>query len=138
MKKLFLLSITLLFLSCEKQGELTKDGFNATTVSQSSILKYKAIFTPTSGITASGEANIFLENGQYKLELKNFTITDGPDLKVYLSKSSAPIEFVNLGNLSSATVYSIPQSVDFVQYKYVLIHCQQYDHLFAIGQLIQI
>jgi Electron transfer DM13 len=138
MKRLFVVSITLLLLSCEKQGELTKDGFNVTTVSQSSILKYKATFAPTSGITASGEANLFLENGQYKLELKNFSITEGPDLKVYLSKSNTPTEFVNLGNLSSATVYSIPQSVDFFQYKYVLIHCQQYNHLFAVAQLIQI
>jgi len=54
---------------------------------------------------------------------------------VYLSKSNTPTDFVNLGNLNPATVYSIPQSVDLKEYKFVLIHCQQYNHLFAVAEL---
>jgi len=135
--KFFLLPIFVLFFSCEEQGELTKDGLRDTTISQNAILKYNGLFFPTSGITVSGEAKIYQDGNQYKLQLDNFLITEGPDLKVYLSKSDTPNEFINLGNLTSATVYNIPQQVDFSQYKYVLIHCQQYNHLFAVSELMQ-
>ncbi len=135
--KFFLLPIFLLLFSCEEQGDLTKDGLRDTSVTESAVLKYRGLFTPTSGITVSGEAKIYLEGNNYKLQLDNFTISDGPDLKVYLSKSDTPNEFINLGNLTSATVYAIPTQVDFSQYKYVLIHCQQYNHLFAVATLIQ-
>jgi hypothetical protein len=136
--KLLVLPFLFFLFSCEVEGDLTKDELRNTTITQSSILKYQGSFNPTSGITVAGEAKIYLEGNQYQLKLDNFSISSGPDLKVYLSKSSTPTEFVNLGNLSSATVYAIPQSIDFSQYNYVLIHCQQYNHLFAVAQLIQI
>lgn len=135
--KFFLLPIFVLLFSCEEQGDLTKEGLLNTSVSQNSILKYHGLFVPTSGITVSGEAKIYQEGNQYKLKLDNFTISEGPDLKVYLSKSATPNDFINLGNLTSATVYNIPIPVDFSQYNYVLIHCQQYNHLYAIAQLIE-
>lgn len=134
--KLFLLPIFLLLFSCEEQGELTKDGLRDTTISQNSILKYRGVFAPTSGIAVSGEAKIYQTGNSYELQLDNFSISSGPDLKVYLSKAATPTEFINLGNLTSATVYAIPTQVDFSQYKYVLIHCQQYNHLFAVAQLM--
>jgi hypothetical protein len=67
--------------------------------------------------------------------LESFSISDGPDLKVYLSKSDSPTEFINLGDLIPSTVYPIPAEVDFSDYSFVLIHCQQYDHLYAIAAL---
>ena len=137
MKKLFtLLPILFLILSCQEEGELTKS-VDDTTIASNAILKYYGTFEPTSGISASGEAKIYLEGSQYKVKLDNFSISDGPDLKVYLSKSSSPSEFVNLGNLTSQTVYPIPASVDVASYTHVLIHCQQYNHLFAIAPLTQ-
>lgn len=135
--KFFLLPIFVLLFSCEEQGDLTKDGLQNITISQNSILKYHGAFEPTSGITVSGEAKIYLEGNNYKLKLDNFSISEGPDLKVYLSKAATPNEFINLGNLTSATVYAIPMQVDLTQYKYVLIHCQQYNHLFAVATLMQ-
>lgn len=136
MKKLLLLPIVLLLLSCEVEGDLTKRVPNSI-IPQNTVVDYSAEFVPTSGITVSGNAKIYLNNGQRKLKLENFSITDGPDLKVYLSKSNMPTDFVNLGNLNPLAVYTIPQQVDFSTYRYVLIHCQQYNHLFAVGQLIQ-
>lgn len=138
MKKVFLLfGLFIAMSSCEVQGELTGDQLITIPVSRVSMLKYQGVFVPTSGITIAGGVKIYLDTNQYKLELDNFYISRGPDLKVYLSKSSAPTEFVNLGNLNSTTVYSIPQSVDVSVYKYILIHCQQYNHLFAVVQLVQ-
>ena len=137
MKKLFLLLFLVLFFSCEEEGEFTKTIKNSTPVSPIATVLYTGTFAPTSGISVDGRAKIISENNNLKVQLDQFSISSGPDLKVYLSKSSAPNDFVNLGNLTNATVYEIPNGVNIEEYTYVLIHCQQYNHLFAIAQLIQ-
>ncbi|MDQ5930135.1 MAG: hypothetical protein QG594_1922 [Bacteroidota bacterium] len=139
MKTKFLILPFIVFLvSCEVQGDLTRDSAQIIPVpNTTSILKHSGSFIPTSGISVSGQAKIYLDNAQYKLELSNFSITTGPDLKVYLSKTDSPTDFVSLGNLTSSTVYLVPQNVAISDYKYVLIHCQQYNHLFAIAALTQ-
>ncbi|MBW4360656.1 DM13 domain-containing protein [Flavobacterium taihuense] len=137
MNKLLILPFLFLLCSCEEQGVLTKDGYNVTTVAQNASLKYHGAFVSTSGVSVTGEAKIYLENNQYKVQLEDFSISKGPDLKVFLSKTAAPTDFVSLGNLTSATVYIIPKGIDIAMYSHVLIHCQQYNHLFAISKLIQ-
>lgn len=133
--KLLVLPLFLLLFSCEVEGELTQDKTPVDINQPDLVLKYQGLFAPTSGINGSGIVKIFVENNQNKLILENYTVESGPDLKVYLSKSNTPTDFVNLGNLNATTVYSIPQSVDLKEYKFVLIHCQQYNHLFAVAEL---
>ena len=135
MKKLFVIPILCLLFACEEPGVLTRDAANAT-INQGAVLKYHGNFVPTSGISVTGEAKIYQENDQFKLVLDNFSLSSGPDLKVYLSKAATPTKFVSLGNLSSQTVYSIPNSVNVAEYSHVLIHCQQYNHLYAIAALM--
>jgi len=136
MKKIFLVLLPFLLASCQEEGILTKDR-EEVIVNPTAELKYYGTFIPTSGISVTGDAKIYLENGQYKVVLDNFSISSGPDLKVYLSKAETPTEFVNLGNLTSQTVYPIPATVNVATYSHVLIHCQQYNHLFAIAPLTQ-
>jgi Electron transfer DM13 len=136
--KLLLLPIVALLFSCEVEGEFTKDEIRSTTLATSSELNYEGVFSPTSGITVSGGPKIYRSGTQYQLKLEGFNISDGPDLKVYLSTSDTPTQFVNLGNLVPTAVYSIPPQVDLNVYKYVLIHCQQYNHLFAVALLTEI
>lgn len=135
-KILYLLPVLVSLGSCQEEGPLTRNQ-EKVVLNPVAELQYSGVFVPTSGITVSGEAKIYLENGQYKVNLENFNVSSGPDLKVYLSKAAAPTEFVNLGNLTSQTVYPIPSSVDVARYSHVLIHCQQYNHLFAIAALTQ-
>jgi len=138
MKKLLLFSMLAFSLaSCEVEGERTKDGQNNQVIMPASVLKYSGDFFSTPGITVSGSAKIYLDGNQFKVNLENFSISDGPDLKVYLSKADTPSEFVNLGNLTDARVYAVPTSVNVWQYPFVLIHCQQYNHLFAIAPLTE-
>ena len=127
-------------VSCEKEGELTSKSSDSSTISSAAVLKYSGEFSPTSGITASGFAKIYLENNAYTVKLENFGVSDGPDLKVYLSKENTPINIVNLGNFkgNGNTFYTIPSGINVSEYHYVLIHCQQYNHLFAIAPLTSI
>jgi hypothetical protein len=102
----------------------------------SSILVKVGLFSPTSGVTVSGQSELRIKNGESYIKLVDFSVSSGPDLKVYLSKSNTPSEFVNIGALvSSNNIYKIPSNVLIDEYPYVLIHCQQYNHLFAIAQL---
>lgn len=135
MKKIVLL-LFLAFGSCEEEGELTRIT-NANEISDGATLKYSGDFAPTPGILVSGSANVYLDVNRYKVRLENFSVSDGPDLKVYLSKSATPTDFVNLGALitSGNLTYLVPQQVDIGDYDYVLIHCQQYNHLYAVALL---
>jgi hypothetical protein len=99
---------------------------------------FRGSFLPTAGISIAGVVKILKDSAQLRVQLDSFSVTPGPDLKVYLSAQSTPAGFINLGALQSNTgtqVYPVPASADINQYKYVLIHCQQYNHLFGYAQL---
>ena len=85
-----------------------------------------------------GLAKIYLQNNQYYLILDSFLSSNGPDLYVYLSKEPQPINFISLGRLQAVTgrqQYQIGGSPDFSLYKYALIHCQRFNHLFGKAEL---
>jgi hypothetical protein len=84
--------------------------------------------------SVSGKATVFSQNGTFTLQLENMNISNGPDLHVYISQEQQPVNFIDLGKLKSTMgnqVYSIPGMPDFNEYKYTLVHCQQYNHLFG-------
>lgn len=99
---------------------------------------YRGVFAPTAGVNITGQAKISLDSGRHVLLLDSFSVSSGPDLKVYLSREYPPVNFINLGALqrnSGSQLYPIPAGVDFTAYSYVLIHCQQYNHLFGYAAL---
>jgi Electron transfer DM13 len=139
--KILFIFCVLLLISCEVQGDLTKTIINSNQqidpIETDQIIS-QGTFTATSGINVNGSTKIIIDvNNIKKVVLNDFTISSGPDLKVYLSKSNTPSEFINLGSLGNSTVFNIPENVNLSDYSYVLIHCQQYNHLFAIAQLNQ-
>lgn len=90
------------------------------------------------GQNVTGTAKLYVKEGKYSLALENFSTNNGPDLHVYLSKEIQPANFIDLGKLTSTNgnqVYAISVKPDFTQYKYALIHCQQYNHLFGSAEL---
>jgi hypothetical protein len=75
---------------------------------------------------------------QYEIVLDNFQTTNGPDLFVYLSKEPMPVNFIDAGKLKSTNgrqIYPISGSPDFTQYKYIVIHCKAFNHLFGFAPL---
>jgi hypothetical protein len=131
-----IISVLLFFTACKK--ETTSSVILNENPDTSAIIKFSGNFINGPYGTVSGKAKIVLQNSQYKLQLDSFMTTNGPDLKVYLSQEIQPINFVNLGSLKSTNgvqLYNIPSGVEFTQYKYALIHCQQYNHLFGSAAL---
>ncbi|QOI98182.1 MAG: DM13 domain-containing protein [Flammeovirgaceae bacterium] len=87
----------------------------------------------------SGVAQIYDDNGKKVLLLNNFSSSNGPDLRVYLSTTTGAASFVNLGKLKSTSgkqTYSIPDGTDITQFKFALIWCQQFSVLFGKAETL--
>lgn len=108
-------------------------------VADTAVLKLKGSFENGPSGVVMGNALVYkLPDGKYQLQLMDFNSSNGPDLKVYLSKEVMPVTFINLGSLKSTNgnqVYNIPEMPDFAQYKYASIHCEEYNHLFGYALL---
>lgn len=132
----FIVVIVLLLSACKKETTSTTP-FNEAPAATAMAID-SGYFSNGPYGTVTGSAKIYKTGSNYELALENFSGSNGPDLKVYLSKEQQPVNFVNLGSLKSTAgnqLYSIPGSVNVKDYKYALIHCQQYNHLFGFAQL---
>jgi hypothetical protein len=139
MKKLILiLSATgLFFCSCRKDNTPVTD-LDETVDTTGTTVQLSGVFMNGPYGTVSGNAKLYKENDTFTLQLLNVNISNGPDLHVYISKEVLPVNFIDLGKLKSTMgnqVYVIPGSPDFTQYKYALVHCRQYNHLFGSAPL---
>ena len=97
-------------------------------------IKFTGIFASAPGKSVRGKALLLLEGSVYKLALENMAIVNGPDLRVYLAKDPAALDFIDLGLLKSTSgnqLYPVSGSPDLMTYKYALIYCQQYSVLFG-------
>lgn len=137
--KTIMLSLVLVLVlsSCQSEGELTQSDVGDVALPTEAQLLYEGAFSPTSGIEVAGTARVYARASERYVALEDFSVSRGPDLKVYLSTTAAPDAFVNLGALGNGVdpTYNIPEGVDLTVYNHVLIHCQQYSHLFAIAPL---
>ena len=89
--------------------------------------------------TVKGKARFYSSNGVQYLRLEMFEARSGPDLKVYLSKEQQPLNFISLGSLQALRGeqdYPVPGNPDLKDYKYVLVHCEQYNHLFGYALMV--
>ncbi len=131
-----IITCVIILHSCKK----TSDRFinESLAADTTAILKFQGNFISGPYGTVSGMAKIYLKQGQYTLALENFSSSNGPDLKVYLSKEQIPVNFIKLDNLRSTMgnqLYTVTGMPNFAAYKYALIHCEQYNHLFGSALL---
>ena len=85
-----------------------------------------------------GSASVVPTEGKKYLRLENFKSTNGPDLRVYLSRDIEASDYISLGELKGNIGnqnYEIPSNVDLQKYKYALIWCEQFSVLFGHAQL---
>lgn len=89
------------------------------------------------GDKANGNAQIYNDNGTWKLYVTDFSTTNGPDLHVYLASSVNATTFIDLGLLKSTSgnqTYNITGNPSISTYKYVIIWCKQFGVFFGGGQ----
>lgn len=127
-----------LLTACKKNNVSPETMVNDPIDTSNGMVDFDGMFINGPYGTVTGSASVVMEGDVYKLALQNFTTSNGPDLHVYLSKEIQPINFIDLGKIKSTNgnqVYSIPGKPDFTVYKYALIHCQQFNHLFGSAAL---
>ena len=139
MKYIFMLLIvsTTLLVSCVKENtpEIVLDNTVDTTMA---MPQNNGNFMNGPYGSVSGMATVYKQDENLVLALENMNISNGPQLHVYLSKEVQPVNFIDLGPLQSTQgnqLYNITGSPDFSQYKYALIHCKKYNHLFGSAKL---
>ena len=131
------IAFTISFASCKKETTPTVVLNEKVDTAAAKPVTGSSDFSNGSYGQVTGTARIYVTNGKYQLALENFASSNGPDLKVYISKEQQPFNFVNLGSLKSTSgnqLYDIPATVNVKDYTYALIYCQQYSHLFGYTQ----
>ncbi|MHA4740789.1 DM13 domain-containing protein [Dyadobacter sp. MSC1_007] len=141
MKNIIFAFLIGLFLTNCKREENTPVAPLMETVDSMAVVNVEGSFKGIGGESVSGTAKIITAGEKYSLVLDQFSTNNGPDLHVYLSKQARPKDFIDLGSLKSTRgtqVYEINGKPDLAEYKYALIHCQQFNHLFGSALLSEI
>lgn len=123
--------ITLLFTACEKEDD------NPDT--PPTDVSFKGNFV--NGVhSTSGIASI--DSAETTLTLTNFKTDSGPDLNIYLasSNSSVTADYIDLGDikgLDGTYTYALPNNTDYLNYKYVVVWCVDFNVNFGSALLIK-
>jgi hypothetical protein len=136
-KLLSLLLVAVVCLSaCKKETANTPEP--PVTPPAGASFTHRGVFSDGPYGTTSGVAKVYNVSNTLSLELDSFAVNNGPDLHVYLSREVQPINFIDLGRLkanSGKQSYAIAGMPNLADYKFVLIHCQRFDHLFGQATL---
>ncbi len=134
---LVLLVFSGLILSCDRAENTSVVPLNETSAANG-VLKTSGVFMDGDGEKAYGKASIITNGMSHQLVFENLMVNNGPNLHVYLSQESNPKNFVDLGELKSIQgnqVYDVPYNVNGPSYKYALVYCKRFSHLFGIAAL---
>ena len=91
------------------------------------------------GHRLSGKVLLLSDDQNMKtLRFENFSVVNGPDVNVYLSKTAQFQDVLDLGDLKGTAGninYSLDESIHKEEYKFVLIWCVKYAVLFGYAEL---
>jgi hypothetical protein len=123
-------------ISCSKDANLVVT--TPPVIDTTAMVTYTGQFMNGPYGKVSGDAVLLKQGNVLILSLKDFSSSSGPDLHVYISKEKQPINFIDLGSLRTTIggqAYNVPGMIDIKQYKYALVHCKAYNHLFGSALL---
>ncbi len=134
MKKMIFGLLAVIVVCCGSEDATPTTPINDTFDPTKATLLRQGVLMGTGSYNVSGVAQLYNANGKPVLLLDNFSSSNGPDLRVYLSTTSGATSFVSLGKLKATTgkqSYEIPAGTDLSEFKFVLIWCQQFSVLFG-------
>lgn len=137
MKNSIYLILLLAVFGCQEEGEmkiLDEDIDNEFTA------KAMGTFVDLgTGHALSGEAVLLANSSSQRiLRFENFSVVNGPDVNVYLSKTSQFKDVIDLGDLKATQGninYELGEDVNLNEYKFVLIWCVKYAVLFGYAEV---
>jgi hypothetical protein len=125
----------------EKTPDVTIQNEEVTTVLKKGVFRDADSFHQ-----GSGDATLYnLQDGGRILRLEEFSVTNGPDLRVLLVKNGDPTKrddvqdgYIELGKLKGNMGnqnYEIPDDVDVSEYESVVIYCKPFHVIFSVASL---
>lgn len=148
MKNTICLFTLLLMVSCneDEPAPIDPSSLNepkvATGAPANAMTTFTGVFTSFAH-SLSGKASVYTFDDQKRtIQLEEFTMTAGPDVYVFVSKSnnysqSNTIGVAMLTNGYSNSTLSIPldASINLQTHPYVLVYCLKYNSLFGYAEL---
>jgi len=138
MKNFLLLSAALVLFACDADENTPTQPIDDDFDPIGATLIKDGMFVSAGGYTVTGTASIFEKNGNLFVVLDPYSSSNGPDLRVYLSRNETATSFVNLGLLKSTMgkqSYAVPVSVNINEFSHVHIWCQQFSVQFGRAML---
>lgn len=91
----------------------------------------------------AGKSTLYIEDeGKQILRFEEFTMTKGPDVYVFLSKSNnyskanaIPVAKLTEEYSNTSFQFNVDPSIDLNIHKFVLVYCVQYNSLFGYAEL---
>ncbi len=140
----FFISIVLIIVlsavySCKKNSTPTLDLNQSVDTSQSKLISNTGLFISSNNESVKGKTLLYATKDSFKLAFQDFSSTNGPDLKVYLSKDSLASAIFNVGSLKStmgSQVYSVSMTgLTIKDYPFIIIFCKQYNIPFGYAKV---
>jgi hypothetical protein len=131
MKLLFIVSISMLLLSCKKDKTVQE------VVPEGTVIK-TGTFVTKSKATSGTVKVIAGANNVKNLVFENFSTGSGPDVRVWLSPNLTTTSYQEVGTLratSGTFTYALPATIDFTTNNNVLIWCEDFNLLFGSATL---
>lgn len=132
--------ISVLLVSCQEEGEMKilDEQIDETEFMKEGMGKFVDLGT---GHALRGDVS-FLSNqsGKRVLRFEDFSVVNGPDVNVYLSKTSEFKDVIDLGDLKGtqgSMNYDLDPSLNTKEYRYVLVWCVKYAVLFGYAEVSQ-
>lgn len=99
-------------------------------------------FVNSENIKTSGDVEVKLnKKGKVVIAFaSNFHTEYGPDLDIYLSKEKqvkegSSVRLEALISFNGPLKYTVSKSINISEYKYIVIHCTQYNHWYGTAEL---
>lgn len=136
--KNILMILFILVWACQPEENTPTKPINDTFDPDGATLIASGVFMGSGGYSVMGTASIYEKNGTKTLLLDPYSSSNGPDLRVYLSRDENANSALNLGFLKSTTgkqSYTIPGNPDISEFSHVHIWCQQFSVQFGRAPL---
>lgn len=116
----------------EPMDEMTKDSESGPTILKSGM------FEGLAGHQAQGTAKIIQVSDQTFLRFENFQVTNGPDLRVYITPDGDVKNGIHLEKLkgSRGDQNYLLENIDVSVYDTVVIYCQPFSAYFGQAELV--
>ncbi len=136
---ILLIAVSLVACNKDEKNNAPERAFDVYSPTANDVLVGDGIFTAYEPLTVLGSAKVYRNSFYHLLRFENFSINNGPNLRVYLSKSSENIdESINIDDLKAVTGsfnYTFSVNTDMQAFKHVIVLSDDNKSIYCVATL---